>query len=232
MSGPLDWWASFVRSLGWLDAIRPPFTSMSAVAPQLHPVQLESQQVYPIHRTCNLLFERVYYEYDNRESSLSDSGLVDQVGQLGSIEIKRIDGDRLLSEELGKEFQECKLNPNNPERTCSFQSLPPAPGDVFTVSFPGGLESQAISIERGPDTARLFLAEHPDPEHPGNCEVGEWKDWQKEDDGKFAFPLKDVKGVKSAKSRVYTCKDFDCSTPRPARARARRGYPIDFRFYA
>ncbi|KAK6520958.1 hypothetical protein TWF506_001194 [Arthrobotrys conoides] len=229
MGSPLDWWAKFVFSLGWMTTTGPPFPPMGAVLPQSRPVQV--QQVETLHRTCNLLFERVYYEYDSRESSLSEAtGLVDQVGQLGSIEIKRKDDDRLLSEELGKEFQECKLHPNNPDRTCSFQSLLPAPGDVFTVSFPGEPGSQAISIERGPDTVKLFLAEHPDPENPGNCEVGEWKDWQKEEDGKFALPLKDVKGIKLAKSRVYTCNNFDCSTPLPARAR--RSYPIDLRFYA
>ncbi|KAK6351319.1 hypothetical protein TWF718_004483 [Orbilia javanica] len=194
MSGPLDWWASFVRSLGWLDSIRPPFTPMGA-APSLP----QSQQV-DIPRTCNLLFERVYYEYDSREANLSEvSGLVDQVGHMGSIQIKRVEGDGLLSEGLGTEFQECKLNPNNPERTCTFQSLLPAPGDVFTVSFPGGPGSQTISIDRGPGTVRLFLAGTADPENQGGCEVGEWRDWQKEEDGKFAFPLKDVKGVKMAK---------------------------------
>ncbi|RVD88676.1 uncharacterized protein DFL_002852 [Arthrobotrys flagrans] len=228
MGGPLDWWANFVWSLGWMNAVPAPFTPMGAAVPRPQPVQL--QNVDPPHRTCNLLFERVYYEYDSRESSFSEaSSLVDQVGHLGSIEIKRIDGDRLFSEELGKEFQECKPNPNNPEPTCTFQSLLPAPGGVFTVSFPGGPGSQAISIERGPDTVRLFLEQNPNPEHPGGCEVGEWKDWRKEEDGKFAFPLKDVKGVKSAKSRIYTCNNFDCSAPSPARAR--RSYPIDLRFY-
>ncbi|KAK6503238.1 hypothetical protein TWF481_008267 [Arthrobotrys musiformis] len=204
MGGPLDWWARFVWSMGWMNISNPPsnFSPMAVVRSAPQPAQVE--QIQPLHRTCNLFFERVSYEYDNRESSLSEaSGLMDQVGHLGSIEIKRIDGDRLLSEELGKEFQECKLSPNNLERTCAFVSLLPAPGDVFAVSFPGGPGSQAISIDRGPDTVQLFLAQTPDPEHPDNCEVGEWRDWQKEEDGKFAFPLKDVKGVKSAKVSFY-----------------------------
>ncbi|KAK6361449.1 hypothetical protein TWF730_005177 [Orbilia blumenaviensis] len=229
--GPIDLWATFAWWSGWLDNMHNPrpTTPMPTPVPRSIALMEPVQQVHAVPRMCNLSFQRVYYEYDGRESGPPDGGLVDQAGHMGSIEIKRIEGDRLLSGELGQEFQECKPNPSTPEKTCTFGSLLPAPGDFFTVSFPGGQGSQAISIERGLDTARIFLAEHLDPANPGGCEVGEWRDWQKEEDGKFAFPLKNVKGVKLAKSRVYTCNNFDCSTPRSTPAR--RGYPIDFRFY-
>ncbi|KAK6536711.1 hypothetical protein TWF281_000931 [Arthrobotrys megalospora] len=231
-AGPLKWWSDFVWSLGWLTAmggvnIKPPAPTNSAVS------EPQSVQQAPAKvRTCNLSFERLYYEYDDRQSSLSESdssgGLVDLVGHMGSIEIKRIEGDRFLSEELGKEFLQCPIEAG--EQVCTFGSLLPEPGQFFRVSFPGGLGSKTISINRGPGTVPLSVTENPDPANPGGCEVGEWRDWQKEEDGKFAFPLKDTKGVKLAKSRTYTCNNFDCSTPRPARAR--RGYPIDLRFYA